>query len=61
MSEGVDGAARYSDARKAGTKQERLCKEWQTFINAEMVEYHEKGSDFNFPKIHQLLHFGEQI
>jgi len=46
---------------KAGTKQERLCKEWQTFINAEMFEYHEEGSDFNFPKIHPLLHFGEQI
>jgi hypothetical protein len=45
----------------AGTEQERLRKEWQTLINAEMVEYHEAGSDFNFPKIHQLLHFGEQI
>ena len=46
---------------KAGTEQERLRKEWQTFIDTEMVKYHEKGSDFNFPKIHQLLHFGEQI
>jgi hypothetical protein len=44
-----------------GTEQKRLCKEWQILINAEMVEYHEGGSDFNFPKIHQLLHFGEQI
>ena len=46
---------------KAGTEQERLRKEWQMFINTEMVEYHEEGSDFNFPKINQLLHFGEQI
>jgi hypothetical protein len=46
---------------KAGTEHERLRKEWQTVINAEMVEYHEEGSDFNFPKIHQLLHFGEQL
>jgi len=46
---------------KVGTEQERLCKECQTFINAEMVEYHKEGSDFKFPKIGQLLHFGEQI
>jgi len=46
---------------KASTEQERLRKEWETFINAEMVEYHEEGSDFNFPKIHHLLYFGEQI
>jgi hypothetical protein len=46
---------------KSVAGQERLRKEWQSFINAEMVEYNEEGSDFNFPKIHQLLHFGEQI
>jgi len=31
------------------------------FINTELVEYHWEGSDFNFPKVQQLLHFGEQI
>jgi len=46
---------------KASTEHERLRKEWETFINTEMVEYHEEGSDFNFPKFHQLLHFGKQI
>ena len=46
---------------KAGTEQERLRPEWQTFINAEMVEYHEESSDFNLCKIYQLLHFGEQV
>ena len=46
---------------KSATDRERLRREWQEFIDSEMVEYHEEGSDFNFPKIHQLLHFREQI
>jgi len=46
---------------KASTEYDRLRNEWETFINDEMVQYHEEGSDFNFPKFHQLLHFGEQI
>jgi len=40
---------------------ERQCKSWNEFISAEMIEHHAYGSDFNFPKIHQMLHFREQI
>jgi hypothetical protein len=46
---------------KSVTQQEKLRKEWQSFISAEMIEYNEEGSDFNFPKIHHMLHFGEKI
>jgi len=46
---------------KSVAQQEMLRKEWRSFISVEMVEHNEEGSDFNFPKIHQMLHFGEQI
>jgi len=36
-------------------------KSWNEFINTEMVEHHADGGDFNFPKIHQMPHFHEQI
>ena len=36
-------------------------KSWNEFINTEMVEHHADGGDFNFPKIHQMLYFCEQI
>jgi len=36
-------------------------KSWNEFINTEMVEHHADGGDFNFLKIHQMLHFREQI
>lgn len=46
---------------KSVAEQDGWHKEWQTFIDVGMAEYHEDGSDSNFPEIHQLLHFGEQI
>jgi len=48
---------------KFKTAAHRECqrKSWNEFISAEMIEHHADGSDFNFPKIHQMLHFREQI
>jgi hypothetical protein len=48
---------------KLKTAAQRECerKLWNEFINAEMVEHHAEGGAFNFPKIHQMLHFREQI
>ena len=46
---------------KTVAHRECQCKSWNEFISAEMIEHHADGSDFNFPKIHQMLHFCEQI
>jgi len=48
---------------KFKTAAHRECqrKSWNEFINTEMVEHHADGGDFNFPKIHQMPHFHEQI
>ena len=45
----------------SATQRERKRKEWNDFINHELIEHLEEGGDFNFPKIHQMLHFQEQI
>ena len=46
---------------KTAAHRERQRKSWNEFIDAKMVEHHADGGDFNFPKIHQMLHFREQI
>ena len=46
---------------KSAAHRERQRKSWNDFINFEMAEHHADGGDFNFPKIHQMLHFREQI
>ena len=46
---------------KSATFQQHLRDDWRRYIHNEMVEYHEEGGNFNFPKIHQLLHFCEQV
>jgi hypothetical protein len=46
---------------KTAAHREHQRKSWNEFIDAELVEYHADGGDFNFPKIHQMLHFCEQI
>jgi len=48
---------------KFKTAAHRECqrKSWNEFINTEMVEHHADGGDLNFPKIHQMPHFREQI
>jgi hypothetical protein len=34
---------------------------WNTFINAEVAECTEDGAHWNFPKLHLLLHFRDQV
>jgi Plavaka transposase len=46
---------------KTAAHRERQRKAWNDFIHVEMVEHRDEGGDFNFPKIHQMLHFREQI
>jgi len=46
---------------KTAAHHERQRKSWNEFISTEMIEHHTDGSDFNFPKIHQMLYFREQI
>jgi len=46
---------------KTAAHREHQRKSWNEFIDAKMVEHHTDGGDFNFPKIHQMLHFCEQI
>jgi len=46
---------------KTEARSERQRKSWNEFISAEMIENHADGSDFNLPKIHQMLHFHDQI
>jgi len=46
---------------KTAAHRERQRKSWNEFISTEMIEHHADGSHFNFPKIHQMLHFREQI
>jgi len=46
---------------KTAACHERQRKSWNEFINTDMVEHHADGGDFNLTKIHQMLHFHEQI
>jgi hypothetical protein len=40
---------------------QRIHDTWKDIIDAEMAEYIDDGCDFNFPKIHLMQHFREQI
>ena len=46
---------------KSAAFRQRIQETWRTIIESEMAEYIEDGSDFNFPKIHLMQHFREQI
>lgn len=46
---------------KTTAHKQRIRETWKTIIEAEMAEYIEEGSDFNFPKIHLMQHFCNQI
>jgi hypothetical protein len=47
--------------KKTAAFRQRIHDAWKGIIDAEMAEYIEDGSDFNFPKIHLMQHFREQI
>ena len=46
---------------KTTAYKQRIRDTWKAIIEAEMAEYIEEGSDFNFPKIHLMQHFRGQI
>jgi len=46
---------------KSAAFRNRIRETWKSIIESEMAEYIEDGSDFNFPKIHLMQHFREQI
>lgn len=46
---------------KSAAFRQRIQETWRTIIESEMAEYIEDGSDFNFPKIHLMQHFCQQI
>ena len=46
---------------KSTAYRQRIRETWKTVIESEMVEYIEEGSYFNFPKIHLMQHFREQV
>ena len=46
---------------KSRAHRQRIRDTWKTIIDSEMAEYIEEGSDFNFPKIHLMQHFRDQI
>lgn len=46
---------------KSAAFRHRIQETWKSIIESEMAEYIEDGSDFNFPKIHLMQHFREQI
>jgi hypothetical protein len=47
--------------KKTAAFRQRIHDTWKDIIDAEMAEYIEDGCDFNFPKIHLMQHFREQI
>jgi hypothetical protein len=46
---------------KPTAQKQRIRETWKAIIEAELAEYIEEGSDFNFPKIHLMQHFRGQI
>lgn len=46
---------------KSSAARERIRDAWKAIIADEMARYVEEGSDFNFPKIHLMMHFRENI
>ncbi len=46
---------------KSATVRQRIRNSWKDILLDEMQTYAEEGSDFNFPKIHLMMHFREQI
>ena len=50
-----------ANKNKSAAFRHRIQESWKSIIESEMAEYIEDGSDFNFPKIHLMQHFREQI
>ena len=50
-----------ANSLKSAAYRQRIRDTWKVTIETEMAEYIEEGTDFNFPKIHLMQHFGEQI
>ena len=50
-----------ANSMKSTAYRQRIRDTWKVTIETEMAEYIEEGTDFNFPKIHLMLHFREQI
>ena len=50
-----------ANKNKSAAFRQRIQEAWKSIIESEMAEYIEDGSDFNFPKIHLIQHFREQI
>jgi hypothetical protein len=46
---------------KSAAFRQRIRETWKTIIESKMAEYIEDGTDFNFPKIHLMQHFRDQI
>ena len=51
----------YANRNKSAAHRQRIRDMWKTVIESEMAEFVEEGSDFNFPKIHLMQHFREQV
>ena len=50
-----------ANQNKSAAHRQRIRDAWKAIIDSEMAEFIEEGSDFNFPKIHLMQHFREQI
>ena len=50
-----------ANQNKSAAHWQRIQDAWKAIIDSEMAEFIEEGSDFNFPKIHLMQHFREQI
>jgi hypothetical protein len=50
-----------ANSLKSAAYRQRIRDTWKVTIETEMAEYIEEGTDFNFPKIHLMLHFRDQI
>ena len=50
-----------ANQNQSAAHQQWLRETWRMIIESEMAQCIEEGSDFNFPKIHLMQHFQEQV
>ena len=50
-----------ANQNKSAAHRQRIRDAWKDIIDSGLAKFIEEGSDFNFPKIHQMQHFREQI
>ena len=50
-----------ANQKKSAAHRQRIRNYWKTIIESEMSEFIKEGSDFNFPKIHLMQHFREEV